>query len=138
MVVLTGSDLVAWIGRKKNLEHLTASSRVQLNVGQEVSEAVASYQEIGETMLKCLNRDPDWVAYHASELAAATRPPGIDELSLKVAGAERRAFRLERVGQYESAIQELEHLISSPDLVQDGQRRAWLSLVGSSHRFPYE
>lgn len=135
VVVLTGSDLVAWIGRKKNLEHLTASSHVQLNVGQEVSEAVTSYQEIGETMLKCLNRDPDWVAYHASELAAATRPPVIDQLSLKVAGAERRAFRLERLGQYESAIQELEKLISSTDLAQDGQRRAWLSSLAARIAF---
>ena len=40
VVMLIGSKLVAWIGRKNNLAHLTASTRVQLKMGQEVSEAV--------------------------------------------------------------------------------------------------
>ncbi|MBP1884983.1 DEAD/DEAH box helicase family protein [Sinorhizobium mexicanum] len=135
VVLLTGANLVAWIGRKKNLDHLTASSRIQLNLGQEVSEAVATTQELGETILKCLNRDADWVAYHASELAAAAQSPSVDQLALKVAGIERRAYRLERVGQFEPAIQALEQLIADPDLLNDNQRKAWLSSLAARIAF---
>jgi hypothetical protein len=55
VVMLIGSKLVAWIGRKNNLAHLTASTRVQLKMGQEVSEAVGTSQEVGQTILKCLS-----------------------------------------------------------------------------------
>src|SRR5262249_28268764 len=40
-VVLVGSKLVGWIGRKSNLAFLTASTRVQLAMGQEMSQGVA-------------------------------------------------------------------------------------------------
>ena len=58
VIVLVGSKLVGWIGRKKNLDFLTASTRVQLKMGQEVSEAVTTPKEVWETILKCLKRDP--------------------------------------------------------------------------------
>ena len=96
VVVLVGSKLVGWIGRKKNLDFLTASTRVQLRMGQEVSEAVTTPKEFRETILKCLKRDPDWVAYHASELAEAAHAAPVDALALKVAAVERKAFKLQR------------------------------------------
>ena len=40
VVILTGDKLVGWIGRKVNLGQLTASTRAQLKMGQEVSEEV--------------------------------------------------------------------------------------------------
>ena len=115
VVMLIGSKFVAWIGRKNNLAHLTASTRVQLKMGQEVGEAVANAKEVGQTVLKCLNRDPDWVAYHASELADAAHAAPIDMLALKVAGIERRAFRQQQLGQFENAIQTLEKMIADKD-----------------------
>ncbi|TYO64576.1 hypothetical protein FXV83_21200 [Bradyrhizobium hipponense] len=136
VVMLIGSKLVAWIGRKNNLAHLTASTRVQLKMGQEVSEAVANAKEVGQTVLKCLNRDPDWVAYHASELADAAHAAPIDMLALKVAGSERRAFRQQRLGQFENAIQTLEKLIADKELADDAERRAWLS--ASAARIAYQ
>ena len=72
-VVLVGSKLVGWIGRKSNLPFLTASTRVQLAMGQEISQAVTTPKEVGEAIMKCLKRDPDWVAYHAQELADAAQ-----------------------------------------------------------------
>ena len=71
VVMLIGSKLVGWIGRKSNLTFLTASTRVQVAMGQEMSASVTTVEEVGQTIMKCLNRDPDWVAYHASELAEA-------------------------------------------------------------------
>ena len=61
VVMLIGSKLVGWIGRKVNLAHLTASTRAQLRMGQEVSEAVETVDEVYQTILKCLTRDGEWV-----------------------------------------------------------------------------
>jgi replicative superfamily II helicase len=131
VVMLIGSKLVGWIGRKNNLSHLTASTRVQLKMGQEVSEAVTTVKEIGQTVLKCLNRDRDWVTYHASELADAAHAAPIDLLALRLAGGERRAFRQQRLGQFEPALQTLEKLIDDKELAGDAQRRAWLSALAA-------
>ncbi len=136
VIMLVGSKLVGWIGRKKNLDFLTASTRVQLKLGQEVSEAVKAANEVGETILKCLKRDPDWVGYHASELAEAAHAAPVDELALKVAALERRAFRLQRLGQYEKALAALEKLMDDEVLAADAQRRAWLA--ASAARIAYQ
>jgi len=136
VVVLVGSKLVGWIGRKKNLDFLTASTRVQLKTGQEVSEAVTTVKEFGETILKCLKRDPDWVAYHASELAEAAHAAPVDTLALKVAVVERKAFRLQRLGRYEKALAALEKLMEDKALTGDPQRRAWLA--ASAARIAYQ
>lgn len=136
VIMLVGSKLVGWIGRKKNLEYLTASTRVQLKTGQEVSEAVTTPNEVGETIMKCLKRDPDWVAYHASELAEAAHAAPVDEIALKVAAVERKAFRLQRLGQYEKALAALEKLMGDNVLAADPQRRAWLA--ASAARIAYQ
>ncbi|MBY3364972.1 DEAD/DEAH box helicase [Rhizobium laguerreae] len=136
VIVLVGAKLVGWIGRKKNLDFLTASTRIQLKMGQEVSEAVTTPKEVGETILKCINRDADWVAYHASELAEAAHIAPLDETSLKMASAERRAFRLQRLGQFEKSLSELEKLMGEAALVKDTQRRAWLA--ASAARIAYQ
>jgi hypothetical protein len=96
-VILVGSKLVGWIGRKSNLAFLTASTRVQLAMGQEMSQAVMTPKEVGETIMKCLKRDADWVAYHAQELADAAHAAPVNALALKVAGVERKAFKLQRL-----------------------------------------
>ncbi|MBB3743525.1 replicative superfamily II helicase [Rhizobium sp. BK591] len=136
VTILVGAKLVGWIGRRKNLDFLTASTRIQLKMGQEVSEAVTTPKEVGETILKCINRDPDWVAYHASELAEAVHAVPVDEASMKMASAERRAFRLQRLGQFEKAIIALEKLMGDAALAKDFQRRAWLA--ASAARIAYQ
>jgi len=135
-VMLIGSRLVGWIGRKSNLAFLTASTRVQLNMGQEMSETVTTVKEVHQTVMKCLNRDVDWVAYHASELADAAHAAPVNTLALRIAGGERKAFKLQRLGQHEKALQTLEKLIGDDDLKADGQRRAWLS--ASAARIAYQ
>jgi replicative superfamily II helicase len=136
VIMLVGSKLVGWIGRKKNLDFLTASTRVQLKMGQEVSEAVTTPKEVGDTILKCLKRDPDWVGYHASELADVAHAAPIDQLALKVAAVERKAFKLQRLGQYEKALAAIEKLMGDAALEADAQRRAWLA--ASAARIAYQ
>lgn len=125
-VVLIGSKLVGWIGRKSNLAFLTASTRVQLTMGQEISASVTTPAEVGETILKCVDRDSDWVRYHAQELADAAHAAPVNALALKIAGAERKAFKQQRLGHYERALELLETLTLDPDLKNEAQRRAWL------------
>src|SRR4051794_28922049 len=111
VVIMTGSKLIGGIGRKANLEQLTASTRAQLKMGQEVSGEIRKPTELQPTVMKCLQRDPDWVAYHASELADAAKAGPVDAVALKIAGAERKAFQQQRLGQYEAAIGTLEKLM---------------------------
>lgn len=131
VVMLTGPRLVGWIGRKNNLAHLTASTRVQLKMGQEVSEEVSTTNEVGQTIMKCLNRDPDWIAFHASELSEAAHAAPVDQLALSIAGNERRAFRLQRLGSFEEALDVLETLASGGKLAADPQRHAWVSALAA-------
>lgn len=135
-VMLVGSRLVGWIGRRANIALLTASTRVQLAMGQEMSTAVTTVNEVAQTILKCLNRDPDWVAYHASELAEAAHSAPANVVALRIAGAERKAFRLQRLGRFEPARELLESLIADEALKTDHQRRAWLA--ASAARIAYQ
>lgn len=136
VIVLIGTKLVGWIGKTKNLDFLTASTRVQLKMGQEVSEAVTTRKEVSETILKSLKRDPDWVSYHASELADAAHAAPVDQLALKIAAAERKAFRRQRLGQYEKALAGIETLMADQALKGDSHRRAWLA--ASAARIAYQ
>jgi hypothetical protein len=136
VVILTGDKLVGWIGRKVNLDQLTASTRAQLKMGQEVSEEVTKSTDVLPTVMKCLERDHDWVAYHASELAEAAQVAPVDELALRIAGGERKAFQQQRMGQFEPALGTLEKLISDPEVAKDTERTAWLS--ASAARIAYQ
>lgn len=136
--MLIGTKLVGWIGRKKNLDSLTASTRVQLKMGQEVSEAVTTLKEVRETILKYVKRDPDWVGYHASELADVAHAAPVDELALKVASIERKTFRLQRLGHYEKALAALEKLTGDEALKPDAQRRAWLAALAARIAYQME
>ena len=84
-------------------------------------------QEVGETILKCLRRDPDWVAYHASELSEAAHAAPLDEVALKIAAAERKAFKYQRLGQYEKALAVLEKMMGDKALASDQEHRAWVA-----------
>jgi replicative superfamily II helicase len=136
VVILTGEKLVGWIGRKVNLDQLTASTRAQLKMGQEVSEEVTKSTEVLPTVMKCLERDRDWVAYHASELAEAAQVAPVDDLALQIAGGERKAFQQQCMGQFEPAVATLDKLISEPEVAKDPQRTAWLS--ASAARIAYQ
>jgi replicative superfamily II helicase len=64
-------------------------------------------------------------------LADAAHAAPVDHLALKLAGTERRAFRLQSLGRYEPALQTLEKLIEDPDLAPHPERRAWLSALAA-------
>jgi replicative superfamily II helicase len=55
-----------------------------------------------------------------------------------VAGSERRAFRQQRLGQFEPALQTLEKLTNENELASDAQRRAWLSALAARIAYQME
>lgn len=59
-------------------------------------------------------------------------------LALRVDGCERRAFRQQRLGQFEPAIQSLEKLIGDKELADDAERRAWLSALAARIAYQME
>jgi hypothetical protein len=126
--MLIGSKLVGWIGRKSNLAFLTASTRVQLTMGQEMSETVTTVNEVGQTVMKCLNRDPDWVAYHASELAEAAHAGPVNALGSRrgAEGVQVAAARPVREG-----VAGLRKVMADKELQDDAQRRAWLAATAA-------
>ena len=126
VVIVTGKDLIAWIGRSANVKFLTNSSRAQLEMGAEISKSISSKNELADTILRCLKRDKDWIEYHAETLAELVAPNQIDINELKHANVERKAFRLFRDGYFEKAITRIDKYCEQEDSL-DQQSKGWLS-----------
>lgn len=130
-VVLMGTQLVAWIGRKRNLDFLTSSTRIQLEIGREISSDVANKRDFLATIKSSLERDEDWTVYHAEQLAEGVHADPVDQLPLKLAAIERKAFRYLCLGQHDKALARIEGLMQDEELKDEAQRQAWLAAVGA-------
>jgi len=125
VVIITGKDLIAWIGRTANMKFLTSSTRAQVEMGMEVSKDVKNSNSFAAAMNSCFSRDKEWIEYHAETLAESIVPEEIDLDSLNEANIEQKAFQLWRDGYYKKAIGKLEkYCVESKDL--DDQSRGWL------------
>ncbi|WP_420606574.1 DEAD/DEAH box helicase [Novosphingopyxis sp.] len=128
VVLLTGSDLINWIGVKSNQKFLSAGTLRQLEIGLEVSKAVNSPQDFVETAWKCLNRDSSWRSYHAAELGDAAVPVCPSECDLQMRERERAAIDALRVRQFTNALSELDKAI---DLATDQATKGWFHQLKS-------
>jgi replicative superfamily II helicase len=124
VVIIAGRDLVAWLGRDSNLKFLTTSTRSQLEMGMEISKSVSVAKEFTETINRCLQREKEWVKYHAETLADLTLEVNVEEDAIEGASAERRALQLWRDGYHEKAIAKLTKRASSEKV--DRAERGWL------------
>ena len=107
VVIIAGSDLVAWLGREANLRFLTTSTYAQLEMGVEISKSISQRGEFTETMDRCFKREKKWVAYNAERLADLTFEGATDADAIDSANRERRALQLWRDGYHEQAIAKL-------------------------------
>src|ERR1019366_3571175 len=71
VVILLGQELVGWMSKEANFRFLTASTRAQIEMGQEISKATVDEKDFGRTIMRSLNRDKEWMRYHADQLADA-------------------------------------------------------------------
>jgi replicative superfamily II helicase len=113
VVVLIGLDLVNWISKRRNQALLTTSSRSQIQIGFEIANEVQTLDDFVSVVDQCLDRNPDWKAYHAQRLAELTSQDQITPSECKLAGSERKAFRAWMRGDREKAIDLLRKLAES-------------------------
>ncbi|MFB3764178.1 MAG: DEAD/DEAH box helicase [Methanotrichaceae archaeon] len=119
VIILLGNDLVPWISKTNNLAQLTPSTQAQMQLGNEISRDVKSFEEFRDTIEKCLKRDSDWIEYHADRLAEQTNQQKQDIVSLKVAGIERRHLKLIRDGYYDDSIAVLKSALEKGKIDDD-------------------
>jgi len=125
VVVLVGKDLVSWISRSTNLKFLTSSTRAQLDMGDQISKEITEKAAFSDVIIKSLERNRDWVEYHAERLAELTSVESSKDTKLYTAALERKTFKLMRDGYYDQALTRIKkYCQSNSDL--DQETRGWL------------
>ena len=124
VVIVSGRDLVAWLGKEANLKFLTTSTRAELEMGMVISKSVSDSKEITEMINRCFQRETEWVQYHAETLAELTVEGNVDVDPIEGASTERRALQLWRDGYHEKAIAKLTKRADSKTI--DRLERGWL------------
>lgn len=125
VVIIIGKELISWLSRSANLKFLTSSTFAQFKIGEQTSKSISSQEDFLETIMRCLNRDKDWMEYHAERLADLAETVQAHHSSFSHASAERKAFKLMRDGYFEKAIAKLEKH-SQEESGFDQQTRGWL------------
>lgn len=125
VVLLFGKDVLAWIVRPVNARFLTQITRAQLEIGMDISNDIASPKEFGATVRKCLERDEDWIKYHAEKLAELSEPDSIQVNQLLHAELERATLRLWRDGKPEKAINKITKYCETAESL-DVETKGWL------------
>lgn len=125
VVLLVGSDLTGWIAKDANFRLLTSATRAQLEMGSTVSKEVKDINDLADTIMLSIQRNADWVEYHAATLAENVNQEELDPTRFDVAAAERKAFNHWADGYFEKAITKLDHVANSKDAT-DNQTRGWL------------
>lgn len=130
IVILLGHDLVGWIAKEANFRFLTASTRAQLEMGTEVSKAVTDLKDVGQTIMKCLNRDKDWMEYHAGQLADLVEHEAPTTDRIREASIERKAVSLFADGHPDKAISRIIEFLDGPTTLDD-QTRGWFEQLAA-------
>lgn len=125
VVIISGKDLISWIGRSSNLKFLTTSTRAQLQIGLDVSKDVTDTRELAKTIQSCFKREKDWIEYHAETLAESIESEKYDVSALEHAEIEQKAFHLWQDGYYEKAIYKLEKYCHENKTL-DKESKGWL------------
>lgn len=136
IVILTGKDLLAWIAKRSNFDFLTSATRAQIDMGLSISKDVENEHVFSETADKCLDRDRDWIQYHAEQLADNVTTEVLDDVRLRQASVERKAFEHLRRGLHDRALAKIVQFLESP-LKVDGQSRGWLLQLSAKIAFDW-
>ena len=130
VILLCGADLSGWVAKEANFRFLTSATRAQLEMGVEISKEVADFQDLGNTIVKSINRDPEWVSYHAESLADLVEDRAVDEGRIELAAAERKAVNLWQDGYPSQAIAKIEKVLSTTPSI-DSQMRGWMQQLAA-------
>lgn len=105
VVILTGKTLSSWVS--KHYDKMTTGTKAQINIALNTTKEINNIESLYNTINQCIDRDKNWVEYHARELARLTAIPKPDQTKLKAVGIMRKAFNLADNGSYDEAIAKL-------------------------------
>lgn len=125
VVLLSGADLAGWIAKDANFHLLTSATRAQLDMGSTVSKEVSDVADLRKTIAMSIDRDTNWVNYHAETLAENMAANQADSQHFSVAAAERKAFNNWADGYFDRAIARLDKTVNDKDR-PDQQTCGWL------------
>lgn len=131
VVLLVGKDISAWVAKETNFRFLTSATRAQLDMGIEISKEINTPNELADTISRSINRDKDWIEYHAETLAEMVDEEIASNQQLVTAKAERKALNLWGDGYHEKAIAKLEREISRPENMSDVQLIGWFQQLSA-------
>ncbi|NMC64135.1 MAG: DEAD/DEAH box helicase family protein [SAR324 cluster bacterium] len=137
VVLLSGKDLVTWLSTIRNLRFLTRITRAELEIGEQISGSIMTRDELYATIRKCLNRDDEWLRYHAETLADLSEPDPIVMVPLQNAEIEQRVLRLWRDGHHEKAINSIKnHLEITKEI--EKETIGWMNQLSARIAFSWK
>ena len=130
VVILLGQELVGWMSKEANFRFLTASTRAQIEMGQEISRATVDEKDFGRTIMRSINRDKEWMRYHADQLADALEHEDVATERIREASVERKAVGLFADGHPEKAISRITEFLDTSKTL-DPQTRGWFEQMAA-------
>ncbi|MFP3344556.1 helicase, partial [Halomonas sp. SIMBA_159] len=94
VILLVGRDIASWISKDANFRFLTSATKAQLEMGVDISREIENLKDLGTTIQRSIDRDKDWVEYHAETLAEMVDENETENLQIEQAKAERKAINL--------------------------------------------
>ena len=131
VILLVGKDISSWVAKETNFRFLTSATRAQLDMGIEISKEINTLSELAETINRSIDRDKDWVEYHAETLAEMVDEGKASEYNLMPAITERKAVNLWSDGYHENAVARLEKAIRQTEMGEDPQQIGWFQQLAA-------
>lgn len=130
VVILGGADIAGWIAKDANFELLTNATKAQLEMGIDISKEVADYDDLAKTIERSLERDTNWIEYHAETLAERMDEAEVVKQDFSLVGAERLAVNLWKDGHHEKALSKLLKLLDGSNSF-DQQTKGWMKQLAA-------
>ncbi len=131
VILLVGSDISSWVAKNANFQFLTSATRAQLDMGIEVSKEIKSARDLVQTIERSIDRDRDWIEYHAESLAELVDEDETNDFHFTLAKVERKAVNLWNDGYHEQAIAKLEQVVNIDKKDIDIQMRGWFQQLAA-------
>lgn len=121
-VLLVGTDLAAFIGRRDVKNLMEPHTREQIELGKDVADQLkgsgSSIEAIKHAVTALLDRDQEWKDAHRERVSAVVksiRTPGLT-LTEQASIAERRAWLAAKARNHQQATSALQEIIDKPGL----------------------
>jgi hypothetical protein len=130
VIVVTGADITRTVRDKRSRKFLSPQMSAQIEIGLEIAAMANEDLQDGDEPIRafykllkqCLNRDADWKAFYAQEMARV-KPAGVREHILNTYSMELAAEKLYLRGDYVAATKKLQDFLDASELEQ--AERGW-------------